>query len=63
MNRATQDLQRITYTLSGGEVCEAIRQYLSDEHAVVLPEGAVFSINQERAQIVVEYPKSEEPKP
>ena len=63
MDRAIQDLQRITYTLSGGEVCEAIRQYIGATHGVVLPEGAVFSINQDRAQVVLEYPKAEERKP
>lgn len=66
MNRATQDLQRITYTLSGGEVCEAIRQYLDNAHNVVLPGEAIFNIMQDRAQVVVEYLKNavpEEPKP
>ncbi len=55
MNRITQDLQRITYTLSAGELCEAIRQYLSDQHHVFLPVEAAFDVSAHGAKVVTEY--------
>lgn len=56
MHRVTQDLHRVTYRLSKGEVCDAIRNYLYEQHDVCIPDSTEVVVNSDGASLVIEYP-------